>query len=128
MVDLLTPKADELLARLIDSRNDGGFCDLTVLSQFEEQYGKHVYESAYSELASTGMIKVKHADNVPWIVMITTEGISYFSKKSFQTKIDNKQKRREWAIAIVSAAVGTIVTEIIEHFSEIIVWIGGLFK
>lgn len=80
----LSKKAEDLLAEILEHRNEKGNCDI--------QYWKHrfdgltveedmVLRSLFKELKDNDLIKILWADDVPYILVVLGKGLTYFETK-----------------------------------------------
>lgn len=79
----LTKRAEELLAEILEHRNQNGICDS---SYWEKRFSSlrtaddAIIRSLFKELKDAEMISVMWADNYPYYMSVLANGVSYFEE------------------------------------------------
>lgn len=108
----LSSNAEKLLAEVLKHRLENGMFDI---SYWKNRFsGLNLEEdtrirSLFKELSDEEIINIGWADGVPYYILLSDKGFCYFEEKKAERRRQKKLSRREWLIAIVSAAVGAII-------------------
>ena len=117
MWDVLTTKAEEVLRDILSHKNENGSFDTKYWSEkfdtfsFEED---NLCRSCFKELSENDLVQTRWADNCPYIISVTSKGLSYFERKTQAEKEAKKEKHSSrwhdvW-VAAIGAVFGGIVT------------------
>ncbi|MCR5803731.1 MAG: toll/interleukin-1 receptor domain-containing protein [Clostridia bacterium] len=99
--EFLSNNCEKLLREILDNRNPDGSCDL---SHWEERFDAlNISEdielrSQFGKLKERGMIFVKWADNIPYLLSVLEDGLSYFELKDLYSpnteKLEGKLRKK----------------------------------
>ena len=111
----LTPNAEKLLKEIMDNRLDNGNCDTNYWSERFEGLSfaeDSSLRSTFKELSDAEMIATRWADNVPYVLTILNNGLSYFDIK----KEKRADRRHDVMMLIIGAILGGIVEFLLFKF------------
>lgn len=105
----LTPHGELLLKEIYLHRNEYGYSDsdywerrFSELNYSEENRLRTLFE----ELEDNKIIITQWAEDIPYEIILSSKGISYFEYKNIYEKEKKQLSKREWRIATVSTIIG----------------------
>ena len=90
---LLSPNAEELLQEILDNRLEDGSCNTDYWAERFENLSfaeESQLRSTFKELSDAEMISTTWADNIPYMLTVLNNGVSYFDIKR---KVEEKELR-----------------------------------
>ncbi len=124
----LTPNAEKLLKEIMDNRLDNGNCDTNYWSERFEGLSfaeDSSLRSTFKELSDAEMIATRWADNVPYVLTVLNNGLSYFDIKKENEKKEKKEKRADRRHDVMMLIIGAILGGIVEFLLFKFFGIGG---
>ena len=124
----LTPNAEKLLKEILDNRLDNGNCDTDYWAKRFEGLSfaeDSQLRSTFKELSDSEMIATRWADNIPFILTVLNNGLSYFDIKKENEKKEKKEKRADRRHDIMMLIIGAILGGIVEFLLFKFFGIGG---
>lgn len=124
----LTPNAEKLLKEILENRLDNGNCDTGYWAKRFEGLSfaeDSQLRSTFKELSDSEMITTRWADNVPYVLTVLNNGLSYFDIKKENEKKEKKEKRADRRHDVMMLIIGAILGGIVEFLLFKFFGIGG---
>lgn len=124
----LTPNAENLLKEIMDNRLENGSSDP---KYWEKRFESLSFaddgqlRSTFKELSDAEMIETHWADNIPYMITVLNNGVSYFDIKKTKEKKEKKDKRSDRIHDAVLLFIGAILGGVVEFLLFKFFGIGG---
>ena len=124
----LSPSAEKLLQEILDNRLENGNCDTDYWAERFENLSfaeESQLRSTFKELSNAEMISTTWADDIPYMLTVLNNGVSYFDIKRKVEENEQKEKRSDRWHDIVMLIIGALLGGLIEFLLFKLFGIGG---
>ena len=120
----LSPSAEKILQEILDNRleNTDYWAERVENLSFAEE---SQLRSTFKELSNAEMISTTWADDIPYMLTVLNNGVSYFDIKRKVEENEQKEKRSDKWHDIVMLIIGALLGGLVEFMLFKLFGIGG---